>query len=60
MKLVMGQGVAGGSEPGLSGQQQPSRQAVAHPTIIDLEEPAKEMDGGEEQGKVLLCHRNVT
>ena len=56
LKPVMGQEAAGGSEPGPSGQRRPSRQAVVHPTIIDVEESAEELDGGEEQGKALLCH----
>ena len=55
LKPVTGQEAAGGSEPGLSGQWQPSHQAAVRPAIIDVEEPAEEMDGGEEQGKVLLC-----
>ena len=60
LKPVMGQEVAGGSEPGLSGQRQPSCQAVVHPMIIDVEESAKELDGGEEQGKASLCRQNLT
>ena len=60
LKPVTGQEAAGASEPGLSGQQLPSHQVAAQPAIIDIEESAEELDGGEEQGKILLCHRNVT
>ena len=60
LKLATGQEAAGGSEPSLSGQQWPSHQAAARPTIINVEEPAEEMDRGEEQGKVLLCCQNTT
>ena len=51
LKPAMGQEAAGGSELGPSGQWWPSRQAAAHPTIIEAEESAEEMDGGEEKGK---------
>ena len=51
LKPAMAQEAAGGSEPGPSGQQRPSRQAAACPAIIEAEESAEEMDGGEEKGK---------
>ena len=51
LKLATAQGAVGGSEPGPSGQRRPSHQAAARPTIIDAEESAEEMDGGEEKGK---------
>ena len=40
-----------GREPGPSGQRCPSRQAVAHPAIVEVEESAEEMGGGEEKGE---------
>ena len=51
MKPATAQEAAEGSEPGLLGQQRPSRQAAARPAIIEAEELAEEMDGGEEKGK---------
>ena len=51
MKPATAQEAAGGSEPGPSGQQWPSCQAAACPVIIEAEESAEEMDGGEEKGK---------
>ena len=62
LKLVTGQEAAGGSEPGPSGQWRPSQQAVARPAIIEVEESAEEMGGGEEQGEVLAVSpkRNLT
>ena len=60
MKLTAVQEAAGGSEPGLSGQRHPSRQAVARPAIIEVEESAEERDGSEDKGEFLPRHRNVT
>ena len=40
-----------GSELGPSGQRRPSRQAAAWPAIIEVEESAEEMGGGEEKGE---------
>ena len=62
LKPATGQEAAGGSEPGPSGQRRPSRQAAARPTIIEVEESAEEMDGGEEQGKLFSVSpkRNIT
>ena len=50
----------GGSKPGPSGGRQPSRQAAAWPAIIEVEESAEEMDGGEEKGEFSLRHWNIT
>ena len=36
-KPVMGQEVAGGNEPSLSGQRWSSHQAAVHPAIVDVE-----------------------
>ena len=48
------QEAVGGSELGPSGQRWPSCQAAARPAIIEAEESAEEMDGGEEKGKFSL------
>ena len=45
---------AGNNKPRPSGQQQLSRQAVAWPVIIDVEESARELEVGEVQGKFPL------
>ena len=45
------QEAAAGSEPGPLGQRRPSCQAAAHPAIIEVEELAEEMGGGEEKGE---------
>ena len=59
VKPTAAQEAAGGSEPGLSGQQHPSSQAVAQPAIIEVEESAEERDGSEDKGEFLPQHRNV-
>ena len=51
LKLTMAQEAVAGSEPGPSGQWHPSRQAAACPAIIEVEESAEEMGGGEEKGE---------
>ena len=51
LKPTTAQEVAAGSEPGPSGQQRPSRQAVAQPAIIEVEESAEEMGGVGEEGE---------
>ena len=58
-KLVMGQEVAGGSEPSPSGQWRSSRQVAAQPAIINGEEPAKELEGDGAQGKIPRPHQKV-
>ena len=62
LKPATGPEVAGGSELGPSGQRRPSRQAAVRPMIIEVEESAKEMDRGEEQGKLFSVSpkRNIT
>ena len=54
LKPTTAQEATGGSEPGPSGQRWPSHQAVVRPAIIEAEELAEEMDGGEEKGKFSL------
>ena len=46
LKPTTAQEAVGGSELGPSGQRRPSRQAAAQPAIVEVEELAKEMDGG--------------
>ena len=58
-KPATGQEVAGGSEPGLLGQQQSSCQAAAWPTIIDEVESAEEVEGDGAQGKIPWAGRKV-
>ena len=59
LKPVMGKEAAGGSEPGLLGQQQSSCQAVAHPAIVDVEELAGDLEEGEGPGESPLQHRKL-
>ena len=56
-KLVMGQEGAGDNEPSPSGQRRSSRQAVARPAIVDVEESAGELEVSEVQGKSPLQRR---
>ena len=57
-KPVTGQEVAGGSEPGPLGQQWSSRQAVACPAIVDVEESARDLEEGEGPGESpLQCQK---
>ena len=59
-KLVTGKEGAGDNEPGLSGQRRLSRQAVARPAIVDVEESARELEVSEVQGKSpLQCQRRA-
>ena len=51
LKPTTAQEAAAGSEPGPSGQRHPSHQTAARPAIIEVEESAEEMDGGEEKGE---------
>ena len=51
LKPTTAQEAAAGSEPGPLGQQCPSHQAAARPTIIEVEELVEEMGGGEEKGE---------
>ena len=51
LKPTTAQEAAAGSELGLSGQRHPSRQAAARPVIVEVEESAEEMGGGEEKGE---------
>ena len=56
-KPATGQEGAGNNEPGPSGQQRLSQQAVAWPAIVDMEESAGEPEVGEVQGKSPLQRR---
>ena len=60
LKLMTVLEAVGGSEPGPSGQWRSSRQTAARPAIIEVEESAEEMDGGEEKGEFSPRHRNIT
>ena len=56
----MAQEAAAGSEPHPLGQRGPSCQAAARPMIVEVEESAEEMGGGEEKGEFSPQRRNVT
>ena len=60
LKPATGQEVAGSNEPGPLGQQRSSRQAVAHPAIVDMEELAGEFEVSEVQGESQLQCRRTT
>ena len=58
-KPVEGQEAARGGEPELSGQWQSSRQAAVQPTIIDMEESARELEEKGAQGKISQYSQKV-